>query len=125
MIARICEFYQSIPVLVRVTVLLCCSNLFMLYAWYGHLKNMEGKPYLLIVLVSWSVALFEYMLMIPANRLGNTAGLSLAQLKIMQEVITLAMFVPFSLVFMKRNLSWDFLWAGLCMCGAVYFIFRK
>ena len=118
------QFINSIPVAVRVTVLLACSNLFMLFAWYGHLRSLKEKPYIIALLVSWGIAFFEYTLMIPANRLGATQ-FSLAQLKIMQEVITLAVFVPFALLYMKEKFSWDFVWAGLCLCGAVYFMFRK
>lgn len=118
------NFFNSIPVTARVVALLCCSNLFMLFAWYGHLKNLKEKPFLIALLVSWGIAFFEYTLMIPANRLGATQ-FSLAQLKIMQEVITLAVFVPFALFYMKEKFSWDFVWAGLCLCGAVYFMFRK
>mgnify|MGYP003337109612 CR=1 FL=1 len=115
---------QSIPVTTRVVFLLCCSNLFMLFAWYGHLKNMQDKPFFLAVVSSWGIAFFEYMLMIPANRLG-AGQFSVAQLKIMQEVITLTVFVPFALFYMKEKFSWDFVWAGLCLCGAVFFMFRK
>ncbi|MBR4075365.1 MAG: DMT family protein [Lentisphaeria bacterium] len=118
------NFFNSIPVTARVVALLCCSNLFMLFAWYGHLKNLKEKPFIIALLVSWGIAFFEYTLMIPANRLGATQ-FSLAQLKIMQEVITLAVFVPFALFYMKEKFSWDFVWAGLCLCGAVYFMFRK
>lgn len=118
------NFFNSIPVTARVVALLCCSNLFMLFAWYGHLKNLKDKPFIIALLVSWGIAFFEYTLMIPANRLGATQ-FSLAQLKIMQEVITLAVFVPFALFYMKEKFSWDFVWAGLCLCGAVYFMFRK
>lgn len=118
------NFFSSIPVTARVVALLCCSNLFMLFAWYGHLKNLKEKPFIIALLVSWGIAFFEYTLMIPANRLGATQ-FSLAQLKIMQEVITLAVFVPFALFYMKEKFSWDFVWAGLCLCGAVYFMFRK
>jgi len=124
MMTKLTELLQLIPLWIRVAFLLCCSNLFMLYAWYGHLKSMEGKPYLLVVLASWGIALFEYMIMIPANRLGSSQ-FSLAQLKIMQEVVTLAVFVPFALIYMKQRITWDYLWAGLCMCGAVFFMFRK
>ncbi|MBO5958984.1 MAG: DMT family protein [Lentisphaeria bacterium] len=112
------------PLTVRVVTLLCCSNLFMLFAWYGHLKNLKDKPFLIALFVSWGIAFFEYTLMIPANRMG-AAQFSLAQLKIMQEVITLAVFVPFALLYMKEKFSWDFVWAGLFLCGAVYFMFRK
>lgn len=120
----ILHFFHSIPLTVRVVALLCCSNLFMLFAWYGHLKDLKGKPYLIALLVSWGIAFFEYTLMVPANRLGATQ-FSTAQLKIMQEVITLSVFVPFSFLYMREKLTWDFLWAGLCLCGAVYFMFRK
>lgn len=120
----ILNFFHSIPLAVRVVALLTCSNLFMLFAWYGHLRSLKEKPYIIALLVSWGIAFFEYTLMIPANRLGATQ-FSLAQLKIMQEVITLAVFVPFALLYMKEKFSWDFVWAGLCLCGAVYFMFRK
>ena len=99
------NFFNSIPVTARVVALLCCSNLFMLFAWYGHLKNLKEKPFIIALLVSWGIAFFEYTLMIPANRLGATQ-FSLAQLKIMQEVITLAVFVPFALFYMKEKFSW-------------------
>ncbi len=122
--SAILNFFNSIPLAARVVALLCCSNFFMLFAWYGHLRSLKGKPYITALLVSWGIAFFEYMLMIPANRLGATQ-FSLAQLKIMQEVITLAVFVPFALFYMKEKFSWDFVWAGLCLCGAVYFMFRK
>ena len=122
--SAILNFFNSIPITARVVALLCCSNLFMLFAWYGHLRSLKEKPYIIALLVSWGIAFFEYTLMIPANRLGATQ-FSLAQLKIMQEVITLAVFVPFALFYMKEKFSWDFVWAGLCLCGAVYFMFRK
>ena len=99
------------------------SNLFMTYAWYGHLKNLADRPWFVAALVSWGIALFEYLLQVPANRIGYTV-LSLGQLKIMQEIITLVVFVPFAVVVMRHPLRLDFLWAGLCMCGAVYFVFR-
>jgi uncharacterized protein len=105
--------------------LLVASNVFMTFAWYGHLKNLNDKPWWIAALVSWGIALFEYLLQVPANRIGYAGGLSLAQLKIMQEVITLAVFVPFALLFMNQPLKLDFLWAGLCLLGAVYFIFRS
>ncbi|HAN53258.1 DMT family protein [Pseudomonas lopnurensis] len=111
------------PVWLQTAALLCCSNLFMTFAWYGHLKSLSGKPWLIAVLISWGIAFFEYMLMVPANRIGYTE-LSIGQLKIMQEVITLAIFVPFSVLYMQQPLKLDYLWAGLCMVGAVYFIFR-
>lgn len=110
------------PVIVC-AVLLSCSNLFMTVAWYGHLRTLEDRPWWIAALISWGIALFEYLLQVPANRIGFTA-LSLAQLKIMQEVITLVVFVPFAMLFMGATLKIDYLWAGLCMMGAVYFIFR-
>src|SRR4051794_7745879 len=103
--------------------LLACSNLFMTLAWYGHLRNLADRPWFVAAIVSWGIALFEYLLQVPANRIGYTA-LSLGQLKIMQEAITLVVFVPFAVVYMKQPLRLDFLWAALCICGAVYFIFR-
>ena len=104
-------------------VLLVFSNIFMTFAWYGHLK-VEHRPLWIIILVSWGIAFFEYMLMVPANRIGYTE-LSVGQLKIMQEVITLMVFVPFSVLYMQQPLKLDYLWAGLCLVGAVYFIFRS
>ena len=104
-------------------VLLTLSNLFMTFAWYGHLRNLQDKPWWIAALVSWGIALFEYLLQVPGNRIGFTA-LSLGQLKIMQEVITLAVFVPFAVLYMRQPPKLDFLWAGLCMLGAVYFMFR-
>jgi len=99
------------------------SNVFMTFAWYGHLKNLSSKPWWIAALISWGIALFEYLLQVPANRIG-ASELSLAQLKIMQEVITLAVFVPFAVYYMNQPMRLDFLWAGLCLLGAVYFIFR-
>ena len=104
--------------------LLVASNLFMTFAWYGHLKHLGQSPWLVAALVSWGIALFEYLLQVPANRVGFTAGISLAQLKIMQEVITLAVFVPFAVWYMGQPLKLDYLWAAVCLVGAVYFIFR-
>ncbi len=114
---------MNLSVLAQTAGLLVLSNLFMTWAWYGHLKTLGDKPLWLAILASWGIALFEYSLMVPANRIGF-ATLSLAQLKILQEVVTLLVFVPFALLVMKQPLKLDFLWAGLCMCGAVYFIFR-
>ena len=114
---------MNLVILAQTAGLLLLSNLFMTYAWYGHLKTLHDKPVYIAVFLSWGIALFEYALMVPANRIGF-GSLSLAQLKILQEVITLAVFVPFALIFMKQPLKLDFLWAALCMCGAVYFIFR-
>ena len=108
---------------VRFVLLLCCSNVFMTVAWYAHLKNLADRPWWVAALVSWGIALFEYLLQVPANRIGATA-LDLGQLKIVQEVITLAVFVPFAVFYMKQPLRLDFLWAGLCLLGAVYFVFR-
>lgn len=112
------------PVIVKTAFLLVCSNLFMTFAWYGHLKNMSSKPWWIAALASWGIALFEYLIQVPANRIGFQA-LSLAQLKIMQEVITLSVFVPFSILYMKEGFKLDFIWAALCMVGAVYFMFRS
>lgn len=111
------------PVLLRTAGLLVLSNLFMTFAWYGHLKNLASRPWYVAALVSWGIALFEYLLQVPANRIGFTA-LSLGQLKILQEVITIAVFVPFAVVYMKQPLKLDFLYASLCLVGAVYFVFR-
>jgi uncharacterized protein len=105
-------------------ILLTGSNLFMTFAWYGHLRNMQGSPWWIAAVVSWGIALFEYLLQVPANRIGYTA-LTLGQLKIMQEVITLAVFVPFAILYMDQPLKLDYLWAALCMVGAAYFIFRN
>ena len=116
---------DSIPAPLRMVALLAASNVFMTFAWYGHLKTLENRAWYVAALASWGIALFEYLLMVPANRIGYAGGMSLAQLKITQEVITLAVFVPFALVFMKQPLKLDFLWAGLCLVGAVYFVFRS
>jgi uncharacterized protein (DUF486 family) len=106
-------------------LLLTASNVFMTFAWYGHLKNQAASPWWIAALVSWGIALFEYLLQVPANRIGYSAGVSLAQLKILQEVITLLVFVPFAVFYMQQPLKLDYLWAGLCLVGAVYFIFRS
>ncbi len=110
--------------IVKAVALLVASNVFMTFAWYAHLKDMKAKPWFIAAGLSWGIAFFEYMLQVPANRIGSTA-LTLPQLKIIQEVITLTVFVPFALFYMKQQFKWDFVWAGLCLCGAVYFIFRK
>jgi uncharacterized protein (DUF486 family) len=110
-------------VVLRTAFLLALSNLFMTVAWYAHLKHLNDKPWWIAALASWGFAFFEYMLQVPANRLGYSM-LSLPQLKIMQEVITLLVFVPFAVLYMKEPVSWNYLWAGLCLLGAVYFIFR-
>jgi|SRR5512135_3562844 uncharacterized protein (DUF486 family) len=112
----------SNPLLVTV-LMLAVSNLFMTFAWYGHLKNLSSSPWYVAALVSWGIALFEYLIQVPANRIGYTQ-LSLGQLKILQEVITLTIFVPFAVMYMNQPLKLDYLWAGLCLMGAVYFIFR-
>jgi uncharacterized protein (DUF486 family) len=104
--------------------LLTCSNIFMTFAWYAHLRDLGAKPWYIAALVSWSIALFEYLLQVPGNRTGY-AVMSLAQLKILQEVITLAVFVPFAVLCMRQPLKLDFLWAGVCLLGAVYFMFRS
>ncbi len=111
------------PVL-RTLLLLTLSNVFMTFAWYAHLKNLGQKPWIIAALASWGIALFEYLLQVPANRIGYTV-MTLPQLKILQEVITLTVFVPFVLIYMRQPLKLDYLWASLCMLGAVYFMFRK
>jgi uncharacterized protein len=103
--------------------LLFCSNIFMTFAWYAHLKELNHKPWIIAAFVSWGIALFEYLLQVPANRIGYTV-MSVGQLKILQEVITLSVFVPFALFYLKEPLKWDYLWAGLCLLGAVFFMFR-
>jgi uncharacterized protein len=110
--------------IVRTIVLLTLSNVFMTFAWYAHLKELSQKPWIIAALISWGIALFEYMLQVPANRIGYTV-LTLPQLKILQEVITLTVFVPFVMLYMRQPLKLDYLWAAFCMLGAVYFIFRK
>jgi uncharacterized protein (DUF486 family) len=114
----------SMSVIIRTTCLLICSNIFMTFAWYGHLKNLHESKWYIAALVSWGIALFEYLLQVPANRIGYTE-LSLSQLKIMQEIITLSVFVPFAIFYMRQPLKLDYLWAGLCLLGAVYFMFRS
>ncbi|MBF0240074.1 MAG: DMT family protein [SAR324 cluster bacterium] len=104
--------------------LLCCSNVFMTFAWYGHLKNMAEKPWIFAALVSWGIALFEYLIQVPANRIGHEV-MNVGQLKIMQEVITLSIFVPFSVFYLREKLTWNYLWAAFCLMGAVFFIFRE
>ncbi len=111
-------------IVLKTVFLLVLSNLFMTIAWYAHLKHLNDRPWWIAALASWGVALFEYLLQVPANRIGYTV-LSLPQLKIMQEVITLAVFVPFAVFYMHEPVKLDFLWAGLCLMGAVYFIFRS
>lgn len=110
-------------IIVKTSFLLLLSNVFMTFAWYAHLKNLSSHPWYIAALVSWSIALFEYLIQVPANRIGYTE-LNLSQLKILQEVITLSVFVPFTLWYMQQPIKLDYLWAGLCLLGAVYFIFR-
>ena len=110
-------------VIARTVILLTLSNIFMTFAWYAHLRNLSGRPWYIAALASWGIALFEYLLQVPANRIGYTA-LTLPQLKLIQEVITLAVFAPFAVLYMKQSLRLDHLWAALCLVGAVYFAFR-
>jgi len=114
----------NLPVIVPTALLLAASNVFMTFAWYGHLKNLSTKPWYIAAFVSWGIALFEYLLQVPANRIGYTE-MSLPQLKMLQEVITLTVFVPFAMYYMQKPLKLDYLWAALCMLGAVYFVFRS
>jgi hypothetical protein len=111
------------PVLLKTTCLLILSNVFMTFAWYAHLRNMLDRKWYIAAIISWSIAFFEYMIQVPANRIGYSA-LSLGQLKILQEVITLSVFVPFAIFYMRQPLKLNFLWAGFCLVGAVYFMFR-
>jgi uncharacterized protein (DUF486 family) len=108
---------------VLTVVLLICSNVFMTFAWYAHLRNLGARPLIVAVLASWAIAFFEYLLQVPANRIGYTK-MSLPQLKILQEAITLVVFVPFAVLYMKQPIKLDYVWAGLCVMGAVYFVFR-
>jgi uncharacterized protein (DUF486 family) len=114
---------MKLDVVTRAALLLVCSNVFMTFAWYAHLRNLADRPWYIAAVVSWGIALFEYLLQVPANRIGYTT-LSLAQLKIMQEAITLTVFVPFAVYYMRQPIRLDYLWAALCILGAVYFIFR-
>ena len=111
------------PILLQTILLLITSNVFMTFAWYAHLKELNTKPWIIAVFVSWGIALLEYMFMVPANRIGNTQY-SVAQLKMLQEVISLAIFAPFSIWYLRQPLKLDYLWAALCILGAVYFMFR-
>jgi hypothetical protein len=117
------EVNINMPVVVRTTLLLVASNVFMTFAWYAHLKNLNDRKWYIAAFASWGIALFEYLLQVPANRIGHTE-LSVSQLKIMQEVITLSVFAPFAVIYMNEPLKLDYLWAGLCLLGAVYFMFR-
>jgi uncharacterized protein (DUF486 family) len=115
---------NALPVSLQTALLLIASNVFMTFAWYAHLRDMASRPWWIAALASWSIALFEYLLQVPANRIGYTV-MSLPQLKILQEVVTLAVFVPFAVLYMNQPIKLDYLWAALCMLGAVYFIFRS
>ncbi len=115
---------MNLPVVARTVLLLIASNVFMTFAWYAHLSKMHERKWYVAAIASWSIALFEYLLQVPANRIGYSE-LSLPQLKILQEVITLSVFVPFALLYMKQPVKLNFLWAGLCMVGAVFFMFRS
>jgi uncharacterized protein (DUF486 family) len=122
------SFWNSLPpvsmtILVKTIILLTLSNLFMTFAWYAHLRNLSGAKWYIAAMASWGIALFEYLIQVPANRIGYTA-LSLPQLKIIQEVITLSVFVPFAVIYMNQSLNLNYLWASLCLLGAVFFIFR-
>ena len=114
---------MTLPPIVISIALLLCSNVFMTFAWYAHLKELNNRPWIIAALVSWGIALFEYLLQVPANRIGY-GSFSVGQLKILQEVITLTVFVPFSVMYLKEPLKLDYLWAGICLLGAVYFMFR-
>lgn len=114
---------DAVNPVVKSILLLLCSNIFMTFAWYAHLKEMNNKPWIVAALASWGIALFEYLLQVPANRIGYSS-LTVGQLKVMQEVITLSLFFPFSYFYMKEPLKLDYLWAALCLVGAAYFMFR-
>ena len=112
------------PFLVQTICLLALSNVFMTFAWYGHLGELRHKPFMIAVLASWGIAFFEYLIQVPANRIGFGAGITLAQLKILQEVVALAVFAPFAMLYMGEGLTWNYAWASLCLVGAVFFIFQ-
>ena len=114
----------NLPVVIRTSFLLILSNMFMTFAWYGHLKNLSDKKWYIAAFISWGIAFFEYLIQVPANRIGYSE-LNLSQLKILQEVITLSVFIPFVVIYMRQPMKLDYLWAGLCLLGAVYFIFRS
>ena len=115
---------MHIPIFVQTTLLLIASNVFMTFAWYGHLKNLNHRAWYLAALISWGIALFEYLLQVPANRIGHQQ-FNVGQLKILQEVITLSVFVPFAILYLRETPKLDYLWAALCLCGAVFFVFRE
>jgi len=115
-----------VPVLLKTVLLLICSNVFMTFAWYAHLKDdVKARPLWIAILFSWGIAFFEYVLQVPANRIAHNAHYPVGQLKILQEVITLGVFVPFAVLYMREPIKLDYLWAALCLCGAVYFVFRS
>ena len=116
--------FPWLPPSLQFVGLLVLSNIFMTFAWYAHLRNLADKPWWIAALLSWGIALAEYVFQVPANRIGHTV-MSVGQLKILQEVITLTVFVPFSIFYLKEDLKWDYLWAGLCILGAVFFVFRE
>jgi len=111
------------PVILQTTLLLVVSNLFMTFAWYAHLKDMHSKPWFIAAIASWGIAFFEYLVQVPANRIGSTV-LRLDQLKIIQESVSLLVFIPFAIFYMKQPFKLDYVWAALCICGAAYFMFR-
>jgi uncharacterized protein (DUF486 family) len=113
-----------VPPALQTILLLSLSNVFMTFAWYAHLRELAHRPWLIAALVSWGIALFEYLLQVPANRIGHSV-MTVAELKLLQEVITLTVFVPFAVFYLRERLTWDYLWAGLCLLGAVYFMFRS
>ena len=113
------------PILIQTIFLLTLSNIFMTFAWYGHLGSLKDKAWYIAVAVSWGIAFFEYVLQVPGNRIGSKGGYSVAELKILQEVISLSVFVPIAVYYLKQPLKWDYLWASLCIVGAVFFIFRE
>jgi uncharacterized protein (DUF486 family) len=115
----------EMPILVQTIFLLTLSNVFMTFAWYGHLGSLKDKAWYIAVAVSWGIAFFEYVLQVPGNRIGSKGGYSVAELKILQEVISLSVFVPIAVYYLKQPLKWDYLWASLCIVGAVFFIFRE
>ena len=117
------EVLHPMPTILKTVLLLTASNVFMTFAWYAHLKNLSGRPWIIAALASWGIALFEYLLQVPANRAGYTT-MTLPQLKILQEAIALAVFVPFAILYMKQPIKLDYLWASLCVMGALYFMFR-
>ena len=116
---------MNLSAITQTTLLLIASNVFMTFAWYGHLRSLNHQAWYIAALVSWGIALFEYLLQVPGNRIGHAGGYSVGQLKILQEVITLGVFVPFSLLYLREGVKLDYLWAALCMLGAVYFVFRS